>query len=797
MDKRTILFMVCISLAFFGVHTWFGMQRDAERKVYEQKVQEQKIARQKEGETQASLRTAKLEELPLAALYLDSQGQEKAAESLSCDGHYFAFAWKSDLPSKVYVSQGKSFEVLTLATSGYKAGDPVVYAKSKAPLALPAIPVDQPVDLQLLALGSEVRLALGEQRGNEFTLPFNYLGEKAIALLKDGSRYLPVGIYDPAAIRVKAIRDYPKLSSLVSQAQSVSLSPASSGETFYVLENEYQQLVFSTRGGALAEINLPLKNSKDSKSLVKEIDIDRTIVKTSPQNARFPLHPYYTPGNAYHEEGSLGGYYPLLRRSIYNADGSEKIAASPEFYALNIVSENSDLANLNFQMTRFESNLIQFEATTGQRRIVKTYTIPQERNGPYCFNLNIRIDGDSSGLWITSGVPDVELVGGSYAPLLKFQATRSNGSDVEEIDLPKKGPVQVTSFNPNWVSNCNGFLGLILDPLGEIGQGYKAIQVDGTALPTRLSLVDAAHNQYPAANYPGYATLLPLKSGVDLPFRIFAGPFDNSLLKELDDLYEDPTKNYNPDYNQAISIQGWFSFISQPFAKFLSLLLQLFYTITGSWAASIILLTIALRAMMYPLNAWSIRSSAKMQELAPKIKVIQERYKKDPRKMQMETMNVYKESGVNPMTGCLPMFLQMPFLIGMFYLLKSSFPLRGAVFIPGWIDDLAAPDVLFSWGQPIWFFGNEFHLLPILMGLTMFLQQKMTAKMPKDASQLSDTQKQQKMMGNMMSVLFTVMFYNFPSGLNIYFMFSTLLGILQQWWMTKKLKSEPKPKLST
>ena len=163
----------------------------------------------------------------------------------------------------------------------------------------------------------------------------------------------------------------------------------------------------------------------------------------------------------------------------------------------------------------------------------------------------------------------------------------------------------------------------------------------------------------------------------------------------------------------------------------------------------------------------------------------------------METMNVYKESGVNPMTGCLPMFLQMPFLIGMFYLLKSSFPLRGAVFIPGWIDDLAAPDVLFSWGQPIWFFGNEFHLLPILMGLTMFLQQKMPAKMPKDASQLSDTQKQQKMMGNMMSVLFTVMFYNFPSGLNIYFMFSTLLGILQQWWMTRKLKSEPKPKLST
>jgi YidC/Oxa1 family membrane protein insertase len=129
----------------------------------------------------------------------------------------------------------------------------------------------------------------------------------------------------------------------------------------------------------------------------------------------------------------------------------------------------------------------------------------------------------------------------------------------------------------------------------------------------------------------------------------------------------------------------------------------------------------------------------------------------------------------------------MPFLIGMFYLLKSSFPLRGAVFIPGWIDDLATPDVLFTWGPRLWFIGNEFHLLPILMGLSMYLQQRLTSKLPKDPSQMDEAQKQQKMMGNMMSILFVVMFYNFPSGLNIYFMFSTLLGIAQQYWMTKKM----------
>ncbi len=151
-------------------------------------------------------------------------------------------------------------------------------------------------------------------------------------------------------------------------------------------------------------------------------------------------------------------------------------------------------------------------------------------------------------------------------------------------------------------------------------------------------------------------------------------------------------------------------------------------------------------------------------------------------------MTLYKTSGINPMTGCLPMLLQTPFLIGMFYLLKSSFPLRGAPFIPGWIDDLAAPDILFSWGPPLWFVGNEFHLLPVLMGGAMFLQYKLTSTTPKDASQLSDSQKQQKMMGMLLPGLFIVMFYSFPSGLNLYFMFSTLLGVLQQWWMMKQGK---------
>jgi len=144
---------------------------------------------------------------------------------------------------------------------------------------------------------------------------------------------------------------------------------------------------------------------------------------------------------------------------------------------------------------------------------------------------------------------------------------------------------------------------------------------------------------------------------------------------------------------------------------------------------------------------------------------------------------------VNPISGCLPLLIQMPFLIGMFDLLKSTFELRGASFIPGWIDNLAAPDVLFSWSTPIFFIGTEFHLLPFLLGGVMFLQQKVSSSLPTDGRPLTDQQKQQKMMGTMMTGVFTIMFYNFPSGLNIYWLSSMLLGIMQQWWTQKRFKN--------
>ncbi len=557
---------------------------------------------------------------------------------------------------------------------------------------------------------------------------------------------------------------------------------SNASEEFYVLENATQQLVFSTKGGSLAEINLPLRSTTHPTSLVKEIDIDRQILANSPSNARFPLYPYYTPsaqGTVRNAEGALGGYYPLLRRNLLRSDGSTQSQIPSEYYALTLIGEGERL----FRVVRFESDLIQFESTGKGRKIRKTYSIPKEKNGPYCLQLDLQIEGEGDPLWITSGLPDVELLAGSYSPLLKYQSTRNKQSEVEEISLPKDSPLIIPDSSPNWISNCNGFLGIILDPLSPILSGYQVQKVSGEKVPTRLSLIDASHSLYSPSNYPAYATSLPLKNNSSTQFRIFAGPFDETLLQELDALYEDPLQGYNPEYTLAQSIQGWFSFISQPFATFLFFLMQLFYSITSSWALSIVLLTIALKAMTYPLNNWSLRATVKMQQIQPLVKALQERYKKDPKRAQLETINLYREKGANPFSGCLPMLLQTPFLFGMFYLLKSSFPLRGALFIPGWIDNLAAPDVLFRWNPPLFWIGNEFHLLPFFVGATMLLQQKLSWQ----ADTQSADEQQKKIMGIFFSLFLIAMFYSLPSGLNLYFLFSSLLGILQQWYMMRKL----------
>lgn len=825
MDKRTLIFLIAVSLSLFLVNTFFHHQNEDNLKAWteQQKAKKTQIIQKLESDLQTQ--TAKTADLPLVYVYADDQGKTLLTTGALIDKTLLAVSWNGEPPKEVYVKKINTTDKPKKLTLTYApkngGGDPIIYQEGpKASLRIGNLPDFGHYDLQVVFVnlkGTEppFEITLGDYQDGQFTISRDKLDKlkkeidpegkapvraaaNAIVLMKSGTEYLPIGIYQQSTKNILYLEDIVDLDKLTTKPEfkgQVS-TDQKADQKYYVLENQYQQLVFTNIGGALVEINLPFQTKTDEQSAVREIEYDRDMVEKHPYNAKFPAHPYFTPGkNAQgpfneNREGKLGGYYPLIRRDLMESGNQKSIRINPKYYALNILSEYPEVAELVYEVKHFDENSITFEAVQSLRKITKTFTLPKEKAAPYTLDVTIKIDGDSRGLWVSSGVPEVEWISGSPAPALKYRITRNQKSEVEQIDLPKESLTN-TSIFPDWVVNSNGFFGLILDPLTEINAGYKAQYVSGVTVPSRLVELDKTYDKFKAQSLPGYLLMMPLKtSGGTMNFRVFAGPFADSVLKSVDQVYSDASTGYNPDYISAQSFHGWFAFISAPFAKFLFILMNFFHTWTGSWAFSIILLTVALRIMLYPLNAWSTKSMVKMQQIAPEVAAIQERNKKDPKKGQLEIMNLYREKGVNPVSGCFPLLIQMPFLIGMFDLLKSTFELRGASFIPGWIDNLTSPDVLFSWETPIFFIGNQFHLLPILLGLVMFAQQRLFATGPTDPNLMTDQQRQQKAMGTIMAGVFTIMFYNFPSGLNIYWLSSMLLGMLQQWWTQKQMAKQ-------
>jgi len=187
-----------------------------------------------------------------------------------------------------------------------------------------------------------------------------------------------------------------------------------------------------------------------------------------------------------------------------------------------------------------------------------------------------------------------------------------------------------------------------------------------------------------------------------------------------------------------------------------------------SYGVAIILLTFLIRIVFWPLNHKSMVSTRHMQEIQPLITAMKEKYKSDPQKQQQEMMALYKEHKINPMGGCLPMLIQIPVFFALFVVLRGAIELRFSSFL--WIADLSTPENLF---QDVLPFG--LNILPLFMGVTMWLQQKMTPT--------SDPQQQKMMM--MMPVLFTFMFYSFPSGLSLYWSTNQVMMIVQLAWMKK------------
>ena len=266
------------------------------------------------------------------------------------------------------------------------------------------------------------------------------------------------------------------------------------------------------------------------------------------------------------------------------------------------------------------------------------------------------------------------------------------------------------------------------------------------------------------------AVKMPFKGGQEEggSFRIFFGPADISLLKA-----------YGVGLDRIVGL-GW-TWLIRPISEYVMLpLLSALHFIAPNWGVVIILFSLIIKVVLHPLSRSSMRSMKKMQALQPLMDEIKAKYKDDPQKMNQQVMNLYKEYGVNPAGGCLPLLLQFPVMIALYNVLRATIELRQGNFV-WWITDLSIPDTIFTLPFEIPFFAiRDISGLALLMGVTMFIQQKMSVKDPR-----------QKAMVWMMPVMMTLLFNSFPSGLNLYYFVFNVLSIGQQVMINRQSEGEP------
>lgn len=333
------------------------------------------------------------------------------------------------------------------------------------------------------------------------------------------------------------------------------------------------------------------------------------------------------------------------------------------------------------------------------------------------------------------------------------------GGEIAELDATAKGEAVKHDMNgiTDWVAARNKYFAVALIP--------QETQAQGAFLEgRRIAQPDRGEKELYSL-----ALKMPFKGEPTerSSFKVFLGPLDFSLVKSLDSGLE------------RIMSLGWW--IIRPITQYLLLpLLQFLHLFIANWGVVIIVFSIIIKIVLYPLTKTQLESARKMGKLAPMMNELREKYANDPQKMNTEMMRLYRDYGINPAGGCLPLLLQMPILYALYNVFSSTIQLRQSAFF-GWIHDLSVPDAIVTLPFTLPLFGtNHLSGLAIAMAATMFIQQKLTITDPR-----------QKALMYMMPVMLLFIFNALPSGLNLYYFVFNLLSIGHQMYVNKQHADEP------
>jgi YidC/Oxa1 family membrane protein insertase len=444
----------------------------------------------------------------------------------------------------------------------------------------------------------------------------------------------------------------------------------------------------------------------------------------------------------------------------------------------------------DFRLSRSENGVRAEKVLPNGLALVKTFALSTN----YLVASTVRLENRSGQ---TLQIPAQEWVVGTATPMsAKDDFTTVgvmwfNGSGEEDISEPwfqnktlgcfpgtPRSEFRGGQSNVVWVAVHNQFFTLAAMPQNPA----LSVVVRKTPLP-HFASVNGTTTSSPAPPPNGYSAALVYPASVLAPgeaiereIHLFAGPKEYQTLARIG-------ARFNNDIDRVMGFGGFFGFFSK------ALLLSMNWlhnAVSLSYGWAIIVITIIIKLLFWPLTQASTRSMKRMQALQPQMKAIQEKYKEDPAKMNRKVMEFMRENKVSPLGGCLPMLLQMPVFIGFFYMIRSAIELRGASFL--WVKDLSRPDTLFMIpglgfipfiGVPGE--GLPFNLLPLIMGVTMWWQAQLTPPSPG----MDPTQA--KIM-RYMPMIFVLFLYNFSAGLTLYWTVQNMLTIAQ----TKLTSTNPR-----
>jgi len=431
---------------------------------------------------------------------------------------------------------------------------------------------------------------------------------------------------------------------------------------------------------------------------------------------------------------------------LFNDNANTRYIAESTFTNANQAPIVLSAESTHYSMADNQQQLI--VKLTGQDanhvEVTKTFTF---NRGSYAIQMNYLINNDSNQNW--QGNLYTQLIrqntnveqGGMFHINAFFGAslstTTNNYEKIAFNDMAKK-PLELSSAGGWLAMQQHYFLSAWVPNANQVNQYYTK------ALPDNTYAIGAIGPQVtvkPGENSNTAATL-------------YVGP---ALAKQLQATA--PHLSLTIDY-------GWLWFISAA----IFWCMQKVYDVVGNWGWSIVIVTLVIKGLFYKLSNTSYRSMARMRDLAPKLKELQERFRDDRQKLSQATMELYRKEQVNPLSGCLPILIQLPVFIALYWVIVESVQFRQSPFI-FWIHDLSVKD--------------PYYILPILNGLAMFVQQKLNPPPP-------DPTQAKIMM--FMPLMFVVLFLNFPSGLVLYWLVNSTFSIIQQWWVMRQMTLHPEPK---